>query len=87
MTDNESSDDFPIPQKGWGYLIASPPEHEKCVVEIYLDGKFVLQVCRGQNSEDSIIEIAGANLKEELIARNVPLEGLISAIQEAKKLL
>ncbi len=75
--------------KGSGFeiLLASPPEKEKLVAEIYFDGKFVALVSQEGEASRFLIELPGRDVLESHITRRVELDGFTSALGTAAKTL
>jgi hypothetical protein len=72
-----------IKKTGFGTIVASSPECDKLVVEIYFDGKFVALINQEKGPDDLEIEFPNTNLVENVIARNVPLKGFLEAVEIA----
>ena len=68
-------------------IIASSPEHERVVAEINYKGKFAVLVSQDHDPGQFDLETPGEGLVESLIARSVPLDGLLSAIEVARQQL
>jgi hypothetical protein len=68
---------------GFETILASPPDYDRLVAEIYYDGLFVALVSqeRGQCLFD--IELPGPNLVENRIARKVDAVEFAEAVKEA----
>lgn len=69
--------------KGFEIIIASPPDYENLVAEIYYDGKFVVMVTHENAVDQFDFETPSSNLKEEEIIRKVSLDGLKNALDLA----
>lgn len=72
-----------IKSKKFEILIASPPEYENLVAEIYFDGLFFVTISRDDSSGHFQIETPPGCLVESEIARKVDLEGFVDAIRNA----
>lgn len=73
--------------KGFETLIASPPEYEELVAEIYFDGRFVALVSQERSVGVFDIETPGLNLIEKEVIRKVDLNSFSQAVEEACKRL
>ncbi len=73
--------------KGFEVVIASPPEYENLVAEIYYDGKFVLLVCREDTEGTFQVETPGPGALESEVLRRVDLRGLTTALAAAQERL
>jgi len=71
--------------KGTGFetLIASPPDYDELVAEIYFDGLFVALVSQERGKGLFDIETPGQNLLEKEVARKVDAAGFKKAVEEA----
>ena len=69
---------------GFELLVASPPEYENLVVEIYYEGKFVALIADERQNGDFIIEMPGVGLDEQRIVRRVELQGFLDAVKQAQ---
>ncbi len=68
---------------GFELLLASPPEYNRLVAEIYYDGKFVVLVSQERGPGLFDVETPGNNLSESAIMRRVDLRGFISVLEMA----
>lgn len=68
-------------------ILASPPEHDEIVAEIYFKGKFAALLAHDDLVGNFSIEFPDANQDDSLIARFLPLDGFLEAIREAKRRL
>ncbi len=69
--------------EGFEILLASPPDYQELVAEIYCDGKFVALVNQEQGPGIFEVESPGGNMVESSIARRVDLRGFMSALEAA----
>lgn len=69
--------------KGFETVIASPPDHDELVAEIYCDGRFVALVSRERGSGLFDLETPGPNLLEKEVIRKVDADGFRKAMEEA----
>lgn len=71
--------------KGVGFelLLASPPEYDGLVAEIYYDGRFVVLVSQERGPGLFDVETPGCKLVEAKVLRRVDLRGLVVALEEA----
>ena len=76
-----------LTDRGFEIQIASLPEYEKLVAEVYYDGKFFALLSNEGTSEQFVLETPGPNLKEDQIIRKVDLLGLKLALDLACKKL
>lgn len=72
-----------IKGKEFETLIASPPDYEELVAEIYYEGLFVGLVSQERGKGLFDIETPGRNLIEDEILRKVDAAGFIKAIEAA----
>lgn len=68
---------------GFEMLLASLPEYNGLVAEIYYDGRFVALVSQERGAGNFDIETPGNNLVESELARKVDLRGFIAALHVA----
>jgi hypothetical protein len=68
---------------GFETLLASPPEYNGLVAEIYYDGKFVALVSEERGPGLFEVETPGSGLVESRIRRRVDLPGFITALEAA----
>ena len=68
---------------GFEILLASPPQYQELVAEIYYDGKFVALVNQEQGPGIFEVESPRGNMVESSIARRVDLRGFVSALEAA----
>jgi hypothetical protein len=73
--------------KNFETMIASPPEYDELVAEIYYDGKFVALVSQERGPGLFDIETPGPPLVEKEVTRKVELSGFWKAVEEACKRL
>jgi len=71
------------PNNRFEIIIASEPDHERLVAEIYYDRKFALLVSQERAVGQFDLETPGPGLDESLIARRVPLDLLQPMIKAA----
>jgi hypothetical protein len=74
-------------RKGFETILASPPDYEKLVAEIYCDRLFVALVSQERGDGLFDIETPGPNLVENRIIRKVDAAGFSEAIEQACKRL
>ena len=72
---------------GFETMIASPPDYDNLVAEIYFDGKFVAIVSQEKGIGIFDIEIPSIRPVETLVAHKVELHGFLEAIEAACKRL
>ena len=73
--------------KSFEILVASLPDHNAVVGEIYFDGKFVALVSQERGPGVFDLETPGAGIVEKEITRQVDLEGFKRALDFARKRL
>ncbi len=64
-------------------MIASPPDYDELVAEIYYNGLFVALVSQERGKGIFDIETPGANLIEMEVVRKVDADGFTKAIEVA----
>ena len=69
--------------KGFETVIASPPDYENLVAEIYLDGLFVVLISQEEEKGRFSIETPGCDMIESEIIRKVELRDFLKAIEMA----
>lgn len=71
--------------KGIGFeiMIASPPNYDELVAEIYYDGLFVALVSQERGKGLFDIETPGVNLIEKEVMRKVDADGFMRAVTVA----
>jgi hypothetical protein len=67
--------------------IASLPDYDHVVAEIYWDGKFVAMLSQEGRPSKIALEFPGPSVLESLVSRIVPLEGFSEALDEARRKL
>ena len=72
-----------LKKKGFETVVASPPEYERLVAEIYYDGFFVAQISQERGEGVFDLETPGGDLVEQMVTRRVDLHGFLQAIEEA----
>jgi hypothetical protein len=72
-----------LKRKGFETVIASPPEYERLLAEIYYDGLFVAQISQERGEGVFDLETPGTDLVEEMVTRKVDLHELLRAVEEA----
>jgi hypothetical protein len=72
---------------GFEVVLASFPEREKLVAEIYCEGKFVALVSQDGTARKFLIELPGCDVVESNITRTVELNGFTYALGTAMKAL
>jgi hypothetical protein len=68
---------------GFELLLASPPEYERLVAEIYYDGLFVALVSQERGPGLFEVEMPAANVVESEVIRRVDLPGFVAALEKA----
>jgi hypothetical protein len=68
---------------GFKILIASPPDREALVAEIYHNGRFVVLISQERGAGLFDVETPGVGLNESMISRRVDLPGFIVALEAA----
>ncbi len=68
---------------GFETMIASPPDYDELVAEIYYDGLFVALVSQERGKGIFDIETPGPNLLEREVTQKVDAEGFKKAVEEA----
>ena len=76
-----------LTRKGFETIIASPPDYDRLVAEIYYDGLFVALVSQERGIGLFDLETPGPNLMEDKVVRKVALEGFEGAVEEARERL
>ncbi len=71
----------------FGIRIASPPEYERLVAEIYFGDRFVALVSEERGVGQFDLETPGLELIESSILRKVDLDGFLKAVEEARDCL
>ena len=69
--------------KGFETVIASPPEYERLLAEIYYDGLFIAQITQERSEGVFDLETPGTDLVEEMVTRKVDLQGFLRSVEEA----
>jgi hypothetical protein len=69
--------------KGFETVIASPPEYERLLAEIYYDGLFIAQITQERSEGVFDLETLGTDLVEEMVTRKVDLQGFLRSVKEA----
>ncbi len=72
-----------LKRSGFEVLIASPPEYERLVAEVYFDGLFVAMVTQEKNDGSFELEMPGKVEVEELVIRRVDAFGFMSVLGKA----
>jgi hypothetical protein len=70
-------------KKGFETVIASPPEYERLLAEIYHDGLFVAQISQERSEGVFDLETAGPDVVKDMVTRKVDLRGFLRAVEEA----
>ena len=73
--------------KGFEILIASPPNYDNLVAEIYFDGLFFALISQEKGPGVFEFETAGPDVIEQQVCRKVTLDELQEAIETAQKQL
>lgn len=68
---------------GFEILLASPPDYQELVAEVYYDGKFVALVTQEHGPGIFDVETPGDNVMESKVARRVELHGFMTALETA----
>ena len=69
--------------KGFEIIVASLPDYQRLVAEIYYDGKFVLLISNEKSIENFDVETPGSEMKEGALTHKVDLDGLKIAMDIA----
>ena len=72
-----------LKNNGFEIIVASPPEYDRLVAEIFFAGKFFALVSQERGCDSYDIETPGINLDEGQIVRKVDLEEFLKTIKEA----
>lgn len=72
-----------LKKEGFEVMLASPPEYERLVAEIYFDGLFVAMVTEEKGVGIYELEMPARVEAEDLVLRRVDLRGFIEAAGEA----
>jgi hypothetical protein len=72
-----------LKRKGFETILASPPDYDRLVAEIYYEGLFVALVSQERGNGLFDIETPGPNLIEKKIMRKVDADGFRKAVEEA----
>lgn len=64
-------------------MLASPPEYEDLVAEIYFEGKFLGQLVREGEGNGVSLELADHACDQRMICRKVAIVGFLDAIRDA----
>jgi hypothetical protein len=81
MSDSKSTTDR------FHVMIASDLDHERVYAEVYWDEKFVALVSQERGAGKEVLEFPGPGLKEDLICREVDLDGFLQAVELAVRKL
>lgn len=76
-----------LKRKGFESVVASPPDYDRLVAEIYYDGLFVALVSQERGDGLFDIETPGPELVESRIVRKFDAVGFREAVEEACKRL
>jgi hypothetical protein len=68
---------------GFEILLASLPEYNWLVAEVYYDGKFVALVNQERGPRLFEVEMPGCNLVESRVLRRVDLDGFVTSLMTA----
>jgi hypothetical protein len=68
---------------GFEFLLASPPEYNGLVAEIYCDGRFVALINQERGPGLFELEMPGPDVAESEVLRRIDLHGFLATIQEA----
>jgi len=72
-----------LKRKGFETILASPPDYNRLVAEIYYDGLFVALVSQERGDGLFDIETPGTELVESRIVRKVDAVGFRQAVEDA----
>jgi len=72
-------------QHGFEITVASLPEYERLVAEIYCDGLFFALI--SQEGAEGVFQVETPDAGLSLITRRVELEGFLRAIEHAREKL
>jgi hypothetical protein len=70
-------------EQGFQIVIASPPDYENLVAEIYYEDKFVVLVSQERALGAFDIETRMTDVQEDQVTRRVELQGFIEAVNRA----
>ncbi|MGE0537531.1 MAG: hypothetical protein AB7O68_21360 [Pirellulales bacterium] len=68
---------------GFEVLLASLPDHDSVVAEIYCDGKFVGMLSENPLTGRLDFEMPGGDMLQTEVTRRVDLDGLLGAVGKA----
>ena len=68
-------------------MIASDDDHEKVFAEIYFAEKFVALVSQEEGIDQLKVELPSSDLDENMILREISMDGFLSALKEARSKL
>jgi hypothetical protein len=68
-------------------IIASPPEYEELVAEIYHDGHFVALLSKEKGNENIEVEFANSMLDQSQVCRKMDLKEFLENVELARKKL
>lgn len=68
-------------------VIASPPEYERLVAEVYAGGRFIALVSQERGDHVFDLEYPGTDVVESMVSRKVDLDAFLEAAQDAKAAL
>lgn len=68
-------------------VIASPPDYDELVAEIYFAGNFVAQLTMENGNDHIKLEIADAVVDQSMVCRKVDLNGFLEAVEIARTTL
>ena len=69
--------------KGFETMIASPPDYDELVAEIYYEGRFIALISQERGKGVFDIETPGQNLIEKEVIRKIDLNGFRQAMEDA----
>ncbi|MCP5517101.1 MAG: hypothetical protein H7A45_07590 [Verrucomicrobiales bacterium] len=72
---------------GYEVIIASPPEYEDLVAEIYCNGLFIAQLNREKGGEAIELEIADDTVDQSMVCRKVALTDFLDIVEVARQRL
>jgi hypothetical protein len=72
---------------GFEIVLASPPEYNGLVAEVYFDGRFVALVNQERGRGLFDVEMPGDGLVESRVLRRVDLQGFVASLEIARRRL
>lgn len=72
---------------GFEFLLASPPDYDAMVCEIYYNGSFLCLISQEEGQGLFMVEFPGPGLDESKIVREVDLGGFLAACRDGAAIL